>query len=213
MAQDSTIYIISRCVTDRDVLSDILASEDLSLKYYEDAGIFLESADASAPGCALIYFLPSDVDADSRRELLALKGRMPTIVIASQTNVSLAVQAMKDGAFDFLQKPFGRESLLVSVRAALAKSRMRHEHASRTAPLRERLERLTRREIEVIDAVLKGAPNKSVGAQLGISARTVETHRANAMAKLEARTLADLVKIWIDLDVSSLLQKAGHTDV
>ncbi len=131
------------------------------------------------------------------RSLKARPSRSAAIMISGQGDVAAAVDAMKAGAMDFLQKPFSDDDLLRAVAAA-------HQHVSQDGPAKadtaenERLRQLTRREREVLDGLIEGLPNKLIAARLNISPRTVEIHRANLMAKLQVKTLPQLVRMFVD---------------
>ena len=131
-------------------------------------------------------------------ELLGELGRrgvgIPVIVITGHGDVAMAVRAMKAGAFDFVEKPFDDGTLLDLVRNAVTASMQLRDLAFEETDARDRLERLTPREREVLDAIVRGAPNKAVAGALGISEKTVEAHRAHIMAKMEAASFAELVR-------------------
>jgi two-component system response regulator FixJ len=120
---------------------------------------------------------------------------MPVIVMTGHGDVPLAVQAMKEGAVDFIEKPFSDETLLAAVREALA--RQAHESAQQAShkEFQTRLDRLTPRERQVMDGLVSGLPNKSIAYDLAISARTVEIYRANLMTKMQAHSLPELVRM------------------
>lgn len=128
---------------------------------------------------------------------------LPTIVLSSAPKVTAAVSAMKEGAADFLGTPVDADRLCAAVRGALSSNDAQFVRARRTKAFRERLLLLSRREREVVDAVLEGFGNKEIAARFGVSRRTVETHRSKAMSKLGARTPADLVRVWLNVEALS----------
>jgi RNA polymerase sigma factor (sigma-70 family) len=119
---------------------------------------------------------------------------VPIIFITGHGDVPMAVEAMQKGAVDFIQKPFRDQELLDRIRHALATDEERREEKQQHAEVTERLNRLTNREREVFDLVVTGKPNKVIAYELGVSQRTVEIHRARVMDKMQARSLADIVK-------------------
>jgi FixJ family two-component response regulator len=130
---------------------------------------------------------------------------LPVILVTGHGDIPMAVQAMKDGAFDFLQKPFRDQDLLDRINAALKQDAQNRESIDRLADLRQRAESLTPREHEVMGHVVDGKANKVIAIDLGLSERTVEIHRANVMEKMGARSVAHLVKMHLTLggDTSS----------
>jgi len=123
--------------------------------------------------------------------------QIPVIVISGHGDVPLAVEAMKLGAVDFLEKPFDEEMLLSSVKSAFERRKVSDEMEGKVADIRARLESLSPRERQVLDGLVAGHPNKTIAFDLGISPRTVEVYRANLMTKMEAASLSDLVRMAI----------------
>jgi two-component system response regulator FixJ len=130
-----------------------------------------------------------------QRELRARGIALPVIVITGHADVPLAVEAMKAGAVDFIEKPFSDESLLSAIRAAIDRHVEDARRAEEVAAIKAKLNALTPREREVLDGLVAGLPNKTIAYDLKISARTVEVHRANVMARMGAHSLADLVRM------------------
>jgi len=130
-----------------------------------------------------------------QEELIKRGNTLPIIFITGHGDVPMAVEAMQKGAVDFIQKPFRDQELLDRIREALATDEERREEQQQHAEVAGRLERLTNREREVFDLVVTGKPNKVIAYELGVSQRTVEIHRARVMEKMQARSLADLVKM------------------
>lgn len=183
---------------ERDAISSSLSSLPCKVEYFQNAAAFLAAADIDPTGCILIEAQPKELDPMAR--LRAMRKRLPTIVLSACSDVALAVRSMKEGAANVVQKPIDPERLRGAVSAALAESRALLERARRRKELRARFLSLSTRERDVVDAVLEGRGNREVAAQLGIKPRTVEVHRASAMNKLGVRTLADLVRVWLDMD-------------
>ena len=132
-------------------------------------------------------------------ELISRGNTLPIIFITGHGDVPMAVDAMQKGAVDFIQKPFRDQELLDRVREALLADKERRKKLEHHAEVESRLQKLTKREREVFDLVVTGKPNKVIAYELGVSQRTVEIHRARVMEKMEARSLADLVRMHISL--------------
>jgi two-component system, LuxR family, response regulator FixJ len=193
-----TIYIIAEIQREQDAIAALVSQECRSLVAFRDVSAFLVDKDPSEPGCVILD-LPR-ANAAALPQLREMLEPLPIIVISSHADVGRAVQAMKQGAADFLEKPIDRERLISAVRAGIECSRARMARARRKQELVARYDTLTLREKDVVGAILGGRPNREVASTLGIRPRTVETHRANAMVKLGARHLPDLVRIWLDLE-------------
>jgi two-component system response regulator FixJ len=161
---------------------------------------FLAKYDQAQPGCLVLDVRMPEMSGLQVQELLNRQGSMlPVILISGHGDIPMAVQAMKDGAFDFLQKPFRDQDLLDRINAALQLDAKNRASVDRLADLRQRSESLTPREREVMALVVDGKANKVIAIDLGLSERTVEIHRANVMEKMGARSVAHLVKIHIML--------------
>jgi two-component system response regulator FixJ len=185
---------------ERDAIATLLSDQAYEIKWFPDVAAFLDERFFDTGGAILVDLQPTD--ASIMRQLRPIRDVLPIIVLSSRPNVPLAVAAMKEGAADFLQKPLDAEKLGAAVRAALEAGRARAERARKKQELLARYRSLSPRERDVVDAVLDGRANREVAAQLGIKLRTVEIHRSNAMSKLGARTLPDLVRIWLDVDAT-----------
>lgn len=199
-----TVYLVAEDQREQQALATPLAGEGVQLAVFPKVSDFLSHQDFDDVGCVVIYLAgPPTALKLIPRLRAAMPEHLPVIVIAEKADVTLAVQAMKEGATDLLEKPVEGPRLVASVFSALKLSRARAARARRKRELIARYRTLSPRERDVVDAVLGGRGNREVASQLGIKPRTVETHRSNAMNKLGARTLPDLVRIWLDLD-------AGH---
>jgi two-component system, LuxR family, response regulator FixJ len=191
------ISVIASESGEREAIASLLSRVGCPVAGFPDLASFLARSDSSRLGC-LVLDLPDDAIA-SIPQLRETAELLPTIVLSPCADVGSAVQVMKEGAADFLSKPIDEARLVSAVRDALGTSLERMERARRKRELLERYESLTAREKEVIVAIQGGSANREIARQLGISARTVEIHRAKAMAKLGARTLPDLVRFCLDL--------------
>ncbi len=193
---ERTVHVVDDDAAVRDSLSFLLGSADIGVRTYASAIEFLDHADAAASGCILTDIrMPGMSGLDLVQELKKRGLMRPVIVLTGHADVALAVEAMKAGVMDFIEKPFDDEALLSAVRTALARDEDGAEREARRAQIQERFTQLSPRERDVFDAIVAGDSNKSAGLKLGISPRTVEIYRANVMEKMGARTLSDLVRM------------------
>jgi two-component system response regulator FixJ len=198
MAQSPTVHVVDDDAAVRDSLRVLLESADLSVCTYESATAFLEALSSLGPGCVLTDVRMPGLDGlELQRRLTANGVRLPVIVMTGHADVPIAVEALKAGAADFLEKPFDDMQLLEAVRGALAVSQRTQDEAAATAHIAARLASLTPREREVLDKLVAGQPNKTIAYDLGSSPRTVEVHRARIMEKMGVRSLAELVRMTI----------------
>lgn len=161
---------------------------------------FLAKYDPNQAGCVVLDVrMPEMSGLEVQQQLNRNGALIPVILITGHGDIPMAVQAMKDGAFDFLQKPFRDQELLDRINAALKQDAQNRESVDRLADLRQREESLTPREREVMGHVVDGKANKVIAIDLGLSERTVEIHRANVMEKMAARSVAHLVKMHLTL--------------
>ena len=183
----------------RQSLQSTMDSAQLSFHAYASTEEFLEQcAPDFAHGCLLLDSPTPDTAGEE--VLAALRARrihMPVIVISASVDVQAAVRVMKCGASDFLQKPFASEVLVSRVRELLAQTLVHQADSRDAAAAREKLARLSDRERDVFRLVVRGLPHKLIAAELGISVRTVDHHRASLNGKLEANNLADVVRVGL----------------
>ncbi len=202
MANERVVHIIDDDDAVRDFLAFMLESADLKVRAFESALAFTQTLPSIAGGCIVTDIRMPGM---SGIELLAaLKQRgvtIPVIAITGHGDVPLAVEAMKLGAFDFIEKPYDDERLLVSVRAALEEQSRRGQDGERKAAVAARLASLSQRERQVLDGLVAGNANKTIAYDLGISPRTVEIYRANVMDKMGAASLSELVRMVITAGV------------
>jgi len=196
MPGDNVVHVIDDDDAVRDSLSFLLTAAEIAVETYESAAAFLNALPDVSAGCIVTDVrMPGISGIDLLKRLHEGGVTMPVIVITGHGDVPLAVEAMKLGAIDFLEKPFDEESLLTTVRAALDRHRDDDKRAAREAEIRERLASLSARERQVLDGLLAGHPNKTIAFDLAISPRTVEIYRANLMTKMQAGSLSDLVRM------------------
>jgi FixJ family two-component response regulator len=161
---------------------------------------FLAKYDPNQPGCLVLDVrMPEMSGLEVQQHLNKAGSMLPVILVSGHGDIPMAVQAMKDGAFDFLQKPFRDQELIDRINGALKLDAQNRESVDRLADLKSRQESLTPREREVLELVVDGKANKVIAIDLGLSERTVEIHRANVMEKMGARSVAHLVKMHLML--------------
>lgn len=203
MANDLTIHLVDDEETLRRSLTFLLLSAGFAVRSHSSAKAFLELLPLSGRSCLVTDLRMADVDGI---ELLQCLRRftmdVPAIVITGQGDVATAVLAMKAGAFDFLEKPLKEEALVTAIHAATRQGRPGRTIAGYEI-VAARLRQLTVREHQVLCGVLDGMQNKMIAFDLGISARTVEVHRANVMAKMGARNLAELMRMATSIDAAT----------
>jgi two-component system response regulator FixJ len=196
MAHDAVVHLIDDDDGVRQSLAFLLATSGFAVRVYESAAAFLAAASTLQPGCIITDVRMPGIDGlELQRQLKARHIGLPVIVITGHGDVPLAVEAMKAGAVDFIEKPFGDETLLSAIRIAVDRQNRSARRDDEVATLRTRLDALSPRELEVLDGLIAGRPNKTIAYDLNISARTVEVHRANLMAKMGAASLSELVRM------------------
>ena len=197
MSVEMVVHVVDDDDAVRRSLAFLLATDGLAVRVHASAVAFLESVPVVS-GCVLTDVRMPDLDGIELLRRLKRRGSPPpVIVMTGHADVPLAVEAMREGARDFIEKPFDDEVLLASVRAALAQAERSADVAAETSAVRARLAALSEREREVLDGLVAGKANKVIGLDLGISPRTVEVYRANVMAKLQAGSLSELVRMTL----------------
>ncbi len=192
----SLVHVIDDDAALRDSLSFLLGTARLDVKTYESAEAFLSALPGVNSGCIITDVrMPNMSGVDLLRKLNELQIALPVIVITGHGDVQLAVEAMKIGAADFIEKPFDDEMLLNAVRAALARWEDKCKEVSERSSYVEKLEMLSSRERDVLEGLIAGKANKVIAFDLGISPRTVEIYRANVMTKTGANSLPELVRM------------------
>jgi two-component system response regulator FixJ len=196
MSTESIVHVIDDDSAMRQSMEFLLRTVNIRAQTYESAADFLKSLPRSGTGCIITDVrMPGMSGLELLRKLKELEVALPVIVITGHGDVPLAVEAMKSGASDFIEKPFDDEALLASVRAALkVQDGQAEQQAARTA-IAERVASLSARERQVLEGLVAGLPNKTIAFDLGISPRTVEIYRANVMTKMAATSLSELVRM------------------
>ena len=196
MTTEADAHVIDDDQAVRESIEFLLRSARLTVKTYETASAFLAVAPTIGSGCVITDVrMPGMSGIDLLRRLKEMGIGLPVIVITGHGDVPLAVEAMKFGAVDFLEKPFNDDVLLASVRSALDRSEASAQLETERAEIRARIAALTNREHEVLDGLVAGHPNKIIAFDLKISPRTVEIYRANVMTKMKAASLSELVRM------------------
>ena len=196
-----TIFIVDDDEDVRDSLVELFESLRLQTKSYKNAISFLDDYNPDESGCLLADVrMPGMSGIELQQKLNEKAISIPMIIMTGHGDVQMAVQAMKDGAFEFLQKPFRDQELIDCITKALEQDKSNRITINEKHDLQIRIDSLTTREREVIDKVLEGKANKIIARELEISDRTVETHRSHAMEKLNAKSIAELVKIMLGVN-------------
>lgn len=195
MAIERLVHVIDDDAAVRDSLAFLLDSAGVSVRAYESALSFLQALPLPPGGCIVTDVrMPQMTGLELVRRLKQQGVAVPVIVMTGHADVPLAVEAMKAGVFDFVEKPFDDEVLLKAIAAALDQSAERARDASHASEYAHLIATLSPREREVLDALVAGRANKVIASDLGISARTVEVYRANVMTKMQAGSLPELVR-------------------
>jgi two-component system response regulator FixJ len=190
------VHVIDDDAAVRQSLAFLLSTAGFAVRVHESATGFLAVLPTVKAGCIVTDVRMPEMDGiELQRRLRASKVAVPVIVITGHGDVALAVEAMKAGAVDFIEKPFDDEVLVGAIRSALARRAEDAKGEARAAEIRSRLEVLSSREREVMDGLVAGKANKVIAHDLGISPRTVEVYRANLMTKMRADSLSDLVRM------------------
>jgi FixJ family two-component response regulator len=197
------VYVVDDEEPICDSISLLLRSVGLKSETYTDPTAFLAKVKPDAAGCVVIDVrMPGMSGLEVQRVLNERRSSQPLIFITGHGDVPMAVEAMRNGAFDFLQKPFNDDDLIRRVQRALEQDSTDRARLAQTEDIRRRWESLTEREREVAEMLVDGAANKVVALDLGISERTVELHRARVMQKMEVRSLPQLVRMALALQQS-----------
>jgi len=203
MSGEQNVFVVDDDEAVRESLAALLVSYGFETTTFSAARDFLTRCDRSAAGCLVADVRMPDMDGLELQERVAAEfPDLAVIIITGHGDVPLAVRAMKAGAVDFIEKPFAEELIVETVRRAIDHAARAQNQNSDVAAATSRLELLTPREREVLEGLVAGLPNKTIGYDLGISPRTVEIHRARVMEKMKARSLSSLVRIALSAGIA-----------
>jgi FixJ family two-component response regulator len=195
------VFIVDDDPLVRSMIEALVTAEGLRAETFASAQDFLATFDPALPGCLVCdVSMPGMSGLELQQELNAQGAPLAVIFITAKADVPTAVSAMHHGAFEYLLKPFSDDVLIDCVRTALLRDRQTRRSISEIAQIRERRDRLTEREREVLAYLVEGASNKTMAHELGIAQRTIELHRANVLAKMGARSIAHLVRMIMNLE-------------
>ncbi len=200
MAQTQTIFIIDDQESVRNALAEMLSVFGYNVETFESADDFLGKLNGESSGCIVADVrMPGTDGIELTRELTRRQSGLPVVLISGHGDVPMAVSAIKAGAEDFIEKPVDDIQLVAAINRGLSHTTERLAQSQSLQNLKERFERLTKREAEVFDLVVQGFTSQAIGAQLEISPRTVESYRVQIMEKMQAESVAVLVRFAVRL--------------
>lgn len=190
------VHIIDDDMSVRKSLRWLIESVDLEVGCYESANTFLDAFQSGRPGCLILDVrMPGLSGLDLQESMVTKNMTIPIIIVTGHADVPMAIRAMKNGAFDFIEKPYNDQYLLDRVQEAIRQSTATHTEDILQQDAQEKIDSLTPREKEVMNMVAEGLSNKKIASRLQLSVKTVETHRANVMFKMKADSLPALIKL------------------
>ncbi|MCB1725240.1 MAG: response regulator transcription factor [Gammaproteobacteria bacterium] len=202
--QKPVVFVVDDDQAMRNSLKWLIESVGVHVESFSSADEFLSQYQPSRSGCLVLDVrMPGMSGLDLQEHLAKRNIQIPVVVITGHGDVPMAVRAMKSGAVDFIEKPFNDEVLLDAIRRAIAHGEQQRSHHSEHLQIQQRLQNLTPREYEVMEMVTEGRSNKEIANTLGVSAKTVEAHRARVMEKMQAGSLAELVRMVLAVNGSS----------
>ncbi len=211
--RESTVFIVDDDDAVRDSLIWLLESVGLQATPFARARDFLDGYRPDQPGCLLLDVRMPEMGGLQLQQELGERGiQLPVLVITGHGDVPMAVAAMKQGAMDFIEKPWNEQHLLDCVQNALALDRENRRQDARREDMRRRYRSLTPREREVMERVAQGLSNKAIAEALSVSRKTVEVHRAKVMDKMGAASLSDLIQMAMGLKILQEYAAAGEAD-
>ena len=196
MDNSAVVHLIDDDEAVRQSLAFLLATAGHAVRVYESAEAFLDAAPTVQPGCIVSDVRMPGIDGLAlQRRLKEIGITLPVVIMTGHADVPLAVEAMKAGAIDFIEKPFDDEVLLSAIRVALSRQDETGRREAERTEIRAKIGALSERERQVLEGLVAGHPNKTIAYDLDLSPRTVEVHRANLMIKMGAGSLSDLVRM------------------
>ena len=200
----STIFVVDDDADARESLVYLLQTVGLAARAFASAAEFLQAVDIHQPGCLVCDVrMPEMSGLDLFEQLTAAGSLLPVIFITAYADVPMAVRALKSGAAEFIEKPFNAQTMLERIQRALTEDRRRREQAAQLTEFRRRIDSLTDKERETLAFVREGAPNKAIAATLDITERAVEMRRASLMKKLQAHSVAELIRLVTEHEIIS----------
>lgn len=194
--QELTVFIVDDNQSVRALLTDLMDSVGIKVQSYATASGFLSDYSAERLGCLVLDIrMPGMSGLELQQELNRREAILPIILMSGHGDIPMAVQAIREGALDFIQKPFRNQELLDLVNQALKICDKQQNKQQQTLSVKQQIHNLTSREHQVMQMIVDGKTNKLIAIDLKLSQRTIEVHRSNVMHKLEAQSLADLVRI------------------
>ena len=199
MATEATVFVVDDDAAMRESLRFLVESVGLDVETFERAEDFLARYDPELPGCLILDVRMPEVSGLELQERLAEYGSgLPIIMVTGYGDVPMAVRAMRNGAADFIEKPFSDQHLIDRVQEAIARDRLRRTERKGRESVARRVSTLSAREREVLDLVVTGKANKVIAHELGLSPKTIEVHRARLMKKLNVSSVAELVQLSLE---------------
>lgn len=195
---NSSVYVIDDEKEIRELLSRLVHSLGLRAESLSDSESLLALVTPEHAGCIVLdLWLPGKNGLEVQRELLARGIGLPVIMTSGYADVSIAVEAMKVGAYDFIEKPFSFQRMTEAIRGAIARDQLTRESRRHARGIRARAAELSKRELEVLRLVAAGLGSSEIAVRLGIQTKTIEVHRSHIIGKMEARNTADLVRMYL----------------
>lgn len=190
------VYVVDDDQAVRDSLRWLIESVGLNVKTFSNGQELLENFDEAEISCLVLDVrMPGISGLDLQQRLKNMNAKIPVIIVTGHADVPMAIQAMKAGAFDFIEKPYSDQLLLERIQCAIEQDDCFKKQQAVNNEINERIDSLTPREKEVMGLVVGGHSNKSIAKELGVSIKTVEVHRGNLMSKMKAQSLSELVRL------------------
>ena len=201
---DPIVFVVEDDASMREALTDLITSVGLLVEAFKSAREFLEYRRRDAPACLVLDVrLPGLSGLDLQRELVRTEAPIPIIFITGHGDIPMSVRAIKEGAVEFLAKPFRDQDLLAAIQQGLEIDRAARQERSMVAEVRRRYESLTKREREVMRLVVSGLLNKQIAGELGSSEVTVKMHRGQVMRKMKAQSIVELLRMAEKIEITS----------
>jgi two-component system response regulator FixJ len=211
MSDQRLVHVVDDDEAVREGVTILLEASGYDVAAHESGAAFLKILDTLSPGCVLLDMHMPEVSGLDVQVALAERGvDWPVIVLTGQGDIGIAVGAMKNGAFEFIEKPYENQMLQETLQDAFDKLETLTEASAKVTRARELIAKLSQREYEIVQGLLAGLPNKIIAYELDLSVRTVEVYRANAMDKLQSRGLSTAIRLALTAGVQPLEEKRGQ---